>query len=346
MKNSDRRSFIKKTAIAGVGLGLAGSTAGISIPAEVPKGKRVGMIGLDTGHSTAFTKSLNDPSAGDRYRGYKVVAAVPEGTDNILDWKNRIPEFTEEVKNQGVEIVDSIEDMLEKVDVVLLTCIDGNKHLEQAIPVFKAGKRMFIDKPFAGSLSDAIAIVEAAKQYDVPMFSSSSLRYVEGGKEISGKQVGNVFGANAYSPAPIEEHHPDLFWYGVHGVEILFTIMGTGCKRVQRTYTENTDVVVGIWEDDRIGCFRGIRGGKRGYGGTVFGEDGISEVDEYQGYNPLLEKIAEFFDGGDVPVSAEETLEMFAFMQAADKSKIRGGISVDLASVVQEARAKLSEGSY
>lgn len=340
MNKSDRRSFIKKTAITGVGLGLAGSAAGISTGTEVPKGKRVGMIGLDTGHSTAFTKSLNDPMAGNRYRGYKVVAAVPKGTDNILDWKNRIPEFTEEVKKQGVEIVDSIEEMLEKVDVVLLTCIDGNKHLEQALPVIKAGKPMFIDKPFAGSLSDAFAIVETAKHYDVPMFSSSSLRYIDGGKEISGDQVGKVVGANAFSPAPMEEHHPDLFWYGVHGVEILFTIMGTGCKRVQRTFTENADVVVGIWEDDRIGCFRGIRGGKRGYGGTVFGEDGISQVDEYQGYNPLLEKIAEFFDTGVVPVSAEEILEIFAFMQAADESKIKGGISISMESVMKKARAK------
>ena len=338
MDNSDRRSFIKKTALASVGLGLAGSAAGISIGTEVPKGKRVGMIGLDTGHSVAFTKSLNDPLAGDRYRGYKVIAAYPKGTDNILDWKNRIPEFTDEIKNQGVEIVNSIEDMLSKVDVVLLTTIDGNKHLEQALPVLKTGKRIFIDKPFAGSLSDAIAIVEAARQYDVPMFSSSSLRYVEGGKEISGGKVGKVIGVNAYSPAPIEEHHPDLFWYGVHGVEILFTVMGTGCKSVQRTFTENSDVVVGIWEDDRIGCFRGIRKGKSGYGGTVFGEDGISEVDQYQGYNPLLEKIAEFFDTGIVPISADETLEIYAFMQAADESKIKGGISIDLASVMQQAK--------
>lgn len=341
MKSSDRRSFIKKTAMAGVGLGLAGSAAGMSSGSEKPRGKRVGMIGLDTGHSPAFTKSLNDPTAGDKYRGYKVVAAYPKGTDNILDWKNRIPEFTEEVKSQGVEIVDSIEDMLEKVDVVLLTTIDGNKHLEQVLPVLKAGKPVFIDKPFAGSLSDAIAIVEAARKYDVPMFSSSSLRYIEGGKEISGGKVGKVIGVNAFSPAPIEEHHPDLFWYGVHGVEILFTVMGTGCRSVQRTFTENSDVVTGIWEDGRIGCFRGIREGKRGYGGTVFGEDGIARVDEYQGYNPLLEKIAEFFDTGVVPVSADETLEIFAFMQAADESKNKGGIPVDIASVMAEAKANV-----
>jgi predicted dehydrogenase len=357
MKNADRRSFIRKTALAGLGIGLAGSAAGVSKGteiskgtaitkatekvegAEVAKGKRIGMIGLDTGHSVAFTKALNDPLAGNRFGGYKVVAAYADGTDNIEAWKKRIPEFTEEVKRQGVEIMPSIDKMLEQVDVVLLTCIDGNKHLEQALPVLKAGKRLFIDKPFAGSLSDACAIVEAARHYDVPMFSSSSLRYIDGAKEIAGGKIGKVIGVNAYSPAPIEEHHPDLFWYGVHGVEILFTVMGTGCKSVKRIFTENTDVVVGIWEDDRIGCFRGIRQGKSGYGATVFGEDGIEVLDKYQGYNPLLEKITEFFDTGMVPVSADETLEIFAFMQAADESKIRGGDPIDIGAVMQEAKS-------
>jgi predicted dehydrogenase len=339
MKSSDRRQFIKKTALAGLGFGLVRGASGITHGTDVPKGKRVGMIGLDTGHSVAFTKSLNDPMAGDRFRGYKVVAAYPNGTDNILDWKNRIPEFTEEVRNQGVEIVASIEEMLRKVDAVLLTCIDGNKHLEQVMPVFKAGKPVFIDKPFAGSLSDAIAMVEAAKRYDVPMFSSSSLRYIGGAKEIADGSIGRVIGVDAYSPAPIEEHHPDLFWYGVHGVEILFTIMGTGCMTVQRTFTEDTDVVVGVWEDGRIGSFRGIREGKRGYGGTVFGEEGIVVLDPYAGYDPLLEKIAEFFDTGIEPVAADETLEIFAFMQAADESKAKGGTPVDMASTMQRAKA-------
>ncbi len=336
---NNRRNFIKKTAIAGIGLGLTGNALGYQTNYEsLKKGKKVGMIGLDTGHSPAFAKSLNDPLAGDNYNGYKLVAAYPNGTENIQEWKDRIPAFTEEVKNQGAEIVGSIDELLEKVDVVLITCIDGNKHLEQVIPVFKAGKPVFIDKPFAGSLTDAYAIAEAAKKYDVPMFSSSSLRYMEGIEEISGGEVGKVIGVDAFSPAHIEEHHPDLFWYGVHGVEILFSIMGTGCKSVKRTFSKGTDFVVGFWEDERIGTYRGIRNGKGGYGGTVFGEKGIKVLDKYQGYSPLLVKITEFFDSGTVPVHIEETLEIFAFMEAAEESKRRGGISVEIKSVIEDAK--------
>ena len=341
MKNTNRRNFIKRTAITGIGLGLAGSASAFYNETEM--GKRVGMIGLDTGHSTAFTSSLNDPLAGDKYNGYKVVAAFPNGTDNITEWKNRIPEFTKEVQKQGVEIVGSIEELLEKVDVVILACIDGNKHLEQVLPVFKAGKPVFIDKPFAGSLTDAFAIADTAKQYNVPMFSSSSLRYIEGAEEIANGKLGKVIGVDAYSPAHIEEHHPDLFWYGVHGVEILFTIMGTGCKSVKRTFTEDTDVVVGVWNDNRIGTYRGIRKGQGGYGATVFGEKGISVLDKYNGYDPLLVKITQFFKTGIVPVSTAETLEIFAFMHAAEESKLQGGVSVDIESVVKKAKSNTSK---
>lgn len=180
-----------------------------------------------------------------------------------------------------MEIVDSMDDLLKKVDVVLITCIDGNRNLEQVMPVFEAGKPVFIDKPFAGSLSDAYAIADAAKKFNIPLFSSSSLRYIKGVEEIADGKIGKVIGAEAYSPAHIEEHHPDLFWYAVHGVETLFTIMGTGCKSVQRTFTEDTDLVVGVWKDKRIGTFRGIRKGQGGYGVTVFGENGISVLNEY-----------------------------------------------------------------
>lgn len=340
---SNRRDFIKKTALTGFGLGIAGSAS--ALYTGFVQGKRIGMVGLDTGHSEAFTRSLNHPDAGVKFLGYKVTAAYPEGTENILEWKNRIPEITKKVESHGVEIVNSMDELLDKVDVVLITCIDGNRHLEQAMPVFEAGKPVFIDKPFAGSLSDAYAIADAAKKFNVPLFSSSSLRYLKGVEEIANGKIGSVIGAEAYSPAHIEAHHPDLFWYAVHGVETLFTIMGTGCVSVQRTYTEDTDLVVGVWEDKRIGTFRGIRKGQGGYGVRVFGESGISVLSEYAGYEPLLVKVCEFYESGKAPVPVEETLEIFAFMQAAEVSKENGGISIDLDSVIQEVKSTLQPGS-
>lgn len=333
-KKLNRRDFVKTAAIGGIGLGLAGNVTSIYGKSSSAAGK-VGIIGLDTSHSVAFTKALNSPDAGPEYGGYKVVAAYPKGSDDIKSSVDRIPGYTEDVRKIGVEIVNSVEELINRVDVVLLETNDGRLHLEQALQVMKAGKRMFIDKPIAASLHDTIAIFEAAKHYKVPVFSSSSLRYIPGAKEIAEGSVGKVLGADTYSPATIEKTHPDLFWYGVHGVETLFTVMGTGCKNVVRTYTDNTDLVAGTWQDNRIGTFRGIRYGKADYGGTVFGEKGIAVLGKYSGYNPLLVEIIRFFQTGVVPVNPEETTEIFAFMAAAEESKQRGGTAVDIEEVIR-----------
>ena len=334
-----RREFIK-TAVAGsVTLGVAGKSFSITgLP--VPQNKRIGIIGLDTSHSVAFTKALNDPAADPAFLGYKVVAAYPKGSNDIKSSVDRIPGYTEDVKKLGVEIVNSIEELLEKVDFILLETNDGRLHLSQALPVLKAGKRMFIDKPVAASLTDTLTIYEAAKHYNVPVFSSSSLRYINGVKEIDAGSIGKVLGADTYGPATLESTHPDLFWYGVHGVEILFTVMGTGCRTVTRSSTANFDKVTGIWNDDRIGTFRGIRSGKSDYGGTIFGEKGISVLGKYNGYNPLLLKIVEFFDSGILPVKPEETIDIFAFMAAADESKMKGGIPVETEKMLDKASKK------
>jgi len=333
----DRRHFIKTTTATGIAL-----SAGIA-PA-ISKGLagedvKVGIIGLDTSHCTAFTKLLNDPDAADDIAGYKVVAAYPKGSYDIESSISRIPKYTEEIKTLGVEIVDSISALLDKVDVVLLETNDGRPHLEQAIPVLKAGKPVFIDKPIAGSLSDAVAIFEASEKYNVPVFSSSSLRYLSNAQRIRrGESIGKVVGADVFSPASLEKTHPDLFWYGIHGVEMLFTVMGAGCRKVTRFHTTDTDIVVGTWYDDRLGTFRGIRSMKSGYGGTAFGEEGVAEIGPYESYRGLVVEIVNFFRTGKPPVSATETLEIYAFMEAADESKRRGGASVYLDEVLEAAR--------
>jgi hypothetical protein len=334
MSNFNRRKFIRTAVASGVGISLLDSLPSMARAAE---GKRVGIIGLDTSHSTAFVKVLNAATPNPVYDGYRVVAAYPYGSKDIESSYKRIPSYSEEVKKQGVEIVGSIKELLKKVDVVMLETNDGRLHLEQALEVFKAGKRMFIDKPVAASLDDAVAIYEASKKYKIPVFSASSLRYIKG---IEGIDKKKVLGADAYSPAALEKTHPDLFWYGIHGVETLYTVMGTGCKSVTRVSTPNTDLVVGIWEDGRTGTFRGTRTGKHDYGATVFTEDGNKILGPYSGYEPLLVDIIKYFKTGEVPVSPDETIEIFAFMEAADESKRQGGKNVALESVMAKVKKK------
>jgi hypothetical protein len=345
MTDPNRRDTLKSL-VAGLGATMvsdvslyAEELAELTPFADTPL--RAGMIGLDTSHVVAFTGLLNDPAKAKGVLGtVKVTAAYPGGSKDIPSSIDRVKGYTDTLRDKhGVKIYDSIEAMLPEVDVVFLESVDGRPHLEQIRPVIKAKKPVFIDKPVAGSLADALMIFELAKEAGVPIFSSSSLRYSQ--STIGAKNnpaVGDILGAVSFSPCSLEEHHPDLFWYGVHGVESLFAVMGTGCKSVTRTHSPDFDVVTGLWNDGRIGTFRGIRKGKADYGVTVFGSKSIYNGGGYSGYQPLVEKICQFFQDGKPPVPAEETIEMFAFMEAADESKRRGGSPVTLAEVLDNAK--------
>ena len=279
--------------------------------------------------------------------GVRIVAAYPGGSPDLPASHDRVAGYTKELRDKfGVAIVDSIDELLSRVDVVLLESVDGRPHLEQARPVFQAHKPVFIDKPVAGSLADAIAIFELAK--DDRTRRASRARRCDSAQASPGcdriAKVGEVLGCDAYGPCSLEEHHPDLFWYGVHGVETLFTIMGTGCERVSRIQTEGTELAAGVWKGGRIGTFRGLRQGHHDYGATVFGTKGVAPSGGYGGYEPLVVEIVKFFKTGKPPVMPQrKRLKIFAFMEAADESKRQGGRPVEIESVMAKAKAPVTK---
>lgn len=293
---------------------------------------KIGIIGLDTSHSIAFTKLLNDKNSEDRFvREFEVVAAYPYGTRNIESATSRIPKYVDEIQQYGVVVTDSVAELLEQVDCVFLETNDGNLHLEQAVEVFKSGRKIYIDKPLGATLGQAIAIYEVAERYGSTFFSSSAVRFTPQNVKLRNGDYGAIIGADVYSPHSIEPTHPDFGYYGIHGVEELFTVMGTGCKSVSRTHNEAGDVVVGLWEGDRIGSFRAIVKGPYLFGGTAFTASKAYPTGGYSGYKVLLDQILRFFETGESPVSKEETLELFTFMKAANMSLDAGGAPVNMA---------------
>jgi hypothetical protein len=303
---------------------------------------RAGMIGLDTSHVPAFAKIFNNAKATDELAGIKVVAGYPGGTD-IPASRDRVKGFTEQLRGMGIEIVDTIPQLLDKVDVVLIESVDGRIHLQEAIPVIKAGKPLFIDKPVAGSLADAVAIYELAKKHNVPCFSSSSVRFAPGVQQLlKNETLGTIVGAITWGSCTYQEGTPDMFFYGIHGIEPLYALMGTGCETVTRIQTTDTDLVSGMWKDGRVGTYRGIRRNKAEFGAIAFGSKGIAQGGKEAGYEELCKEIVLFFKTRKVPVPPEETIEIFAFMEAADESKRQGGAPVSLAKVLAKARAEAS----
>ena len=296
---------------------------------------RIGIIGCDTSHVTAFTETLNNPDAKGHISGGKVVAAYKGGSKDIPSSASRVEGYTKTLQTKyGVQIYDSIEELCKNVDAVLLESVDGRPHLEHVKPVLKAHKPVFIDKPMAGSLRDVREIFRLAKEARVPIFSSSGLRFAKDTQAVRDGSIGKVTYVETYGPCELEPHHPDLFWYGVHGVEALFTILGTGCETVQRGTTPDGKIeVTGTWSGGRKGVFRE----EKTFHGLAKGEKGEASAGSFDGYVPLVAAVMKFFETGVAPLKPEETIEIFAFMQAADESKANGGAVVKIADVLKQS---------
>jgi hypothetical protein len=303
---------------------------------------RVGFIGLDSSHCTAFTELLHRPDNTDDLAGVKIVAAYPGGNPEFPLSRDRVKGYTEKMQSLGVQIVDSIDALLPMVDAVIVGSVDGSQHLAQVEPVFKAGKPVFIDKPLAHNLADALMIQSLGCQYKTPWFSASALRYQKGLQQLMSSDVlGDVVGCDSFGQSRAGIGHADLAWYGVHGIETLYTVMGPGCISVTRLQTDKSEQVTGLWKNGRIGTYRGIREHthKTGFGVSIFGTKSQQQISLPADYEGLVIEIAKFFKTRQPPISEDETIEIFAFIEAADESKRQGGAPVTLDSVINASGA-------
>lgn len=314
---------------------------------------RVGILGVDNYQSVAFTQLFNDPNAKGDLAGLKVTVAFPdEPSLDIAESVDSLPKWVKALGEYQVRMVETPQAVLEACDAVMVMHVDGRRHRAAAEMAMKAGKRVFVGRPLAASLNDVSEILNRSDELKVPLWTSSQHRFSPGFIGMRDHpEVGKVIGCDVYGGCPMVPHHSDYFWHAVHGIETLYTIMGPGCQHVRCESTESADVITGTWKDGRVGTFRGIKRGSLKYSATVFGEKGVSIAgiyghgipvkgiaptdDKYMGYEGIAIEIARFFKTGNVPVSRAETLELFAFLEAAKESRQRGGEAVTIADVLK-----------
>ncbi len=288
---------------------------------------KLGYIGTDTSHVIAFTKVFNDPANPEHIPGGRVVAAFKGGSPDIESSASRVEGYAAQlVKDWKVEIVPDIATLVSKVDAILLESVDGRQHLKQFQEIVKTGakKPVFIDKPLAATLEDAREIARLAKQAGIPWFSASSLRWSEMATTMKFADTKSVL---TWGPGPEEDHHYlDLSWYAVHPIEVLYTLLGPGCVEVSRIASADGDMIVGKWKDGRLGSVRTTKP-YGDYGALVFRAKTAEQSNPKMktGYTPMLKELMRFFQTKELPVPNEVTLEMFGFMDAAQRSKLAGG---------------------
>ncbi len=295
---------------------------------------RIGIVGADTSHVTAFTKLINDVSDPAHVPGGRVVACVPTQSPDWDKSYTRVEGFKKDLQDKyNVQLMDSIPEMLKQVDAVLLESVDGRRHLAELKEVVKAKVPVYIDKPFAASLKDAKAMVKLLQKKGIPAWSSSGLRFEVNLEKWLAEPHGKITGATTWGPAAIEAQQPGWYWYGIHAVEELYRIMGPGCKKVRCASSEQSDVATGEWADGRIGVVRGNRAGEGEFGAVLHGDDSIVFIPrnkEVPLYAALVRNIMQFFQTKQAPVPLEETLEIMAFIDAVNKSGATNGRPVEL----------------
>jgi predicted dehydrogenase len=293
---------------------------------------RLGIVDCDTSHVVAFTQRLNHVGiAEDQWvEGAQVVAAVPMESQVSPE---RVGPFTEQLRGHGIEILERPEELIGRVDGILVEAVDGSVHLARALPFIGAGLPVWVDKPLTCSSAEARSLVEAAQRKGVPLLSASSLRYDLPVQDVLARreEIGAVLGVDAYTPASTHPRNPGLFHYAVHGVEMVYALMGPGCRRVRGVHQEGVDVVVGEWEGGRLATVRGTRTGSYGLGFTAFAEKKVvSGTSSRYFYREMLKRIVRMFETGESPIPGEELVEVVAFQEAANASMDQGGEAVQL----------------
>lgn len=290
---------------------------------------KLGMIGLDTSHCEAFAKLLHNP--GDhRVPGGRIALGYRGGSSDHASSSSRIDRITDAMtETYGIRLADTLEELAEQSDAILITSVDGRKHLEQFRAVAPWGKPVFVDKPFVTSSQDAREMQRLAERYAVPLMSASSLRYSDGMKRaLRDRDENPVSGVDCYGPMHAESPTPFYYWYGVHTVEMMYQALGKGCKQVAVHSNKDYDAIVGIWADGRIGTVRGNRTGNKRFGAVVHKRTSVDYVDAANAGKPhyagLLEDVMRLFRTGVPSIDIEETIEMMRFIEAANESRETG----------------------
>jgi hypothetical protein len=268
---------------------------------------RLGIVG--TGSSLiAFTQILNDPNDPDHVPGARVVAAYRGSrADKIGDelrakWK--------------VDITPDIGSLCRKVDAVLIASDNAAERLVQIKSVIAAGKPMFIESPLAATLDDARSIAKLAKDAGVNWFSASRVRF----GAVAEMKSSFMLGAETGGPGPIEPRG--------YSVEMLYALLGTGCEEVTYTSGAGGDEVTGRWPGGRMGKVRAMQ---PRWGVKVLRTADTAQTKDLAPDPPsLLVEVVKFFETREAPVSHEETLEIAAFLDAAERSKAAGGAPMKL----------------
>ncbi len=214
-------------------------------------------------------------------------------------------------------VVDRSEDIIGKVDAVILARDDGEKHLSMSKPFIEADIPILIDKPLTDNLKD-LRIFEKYYNSRKLIMSCSSMRYVNELKYVN-LYVGNILTSHAIT---------SKYWrtYGIHLIEAIGVVMGLGVKSVQNIGVEGKEIVHLEYTDGRhvvLQCFENIHSSMQlaFYGDKATTE--IPKINYFLSFKNMLLDFVNVIKTKRLPFDYHQTLQIIKILVASQISRIK-----------------------
>ena len=270
---------------------------------------RVGIIGSENSHAMAFSEIFNLNNK-EQYPDIQVVAIY--GEDQAA---------SEAVRDKCGAVIMTPEEMLGKVDAVMVTSRDGALHAKYARPFIEAGIPAFVDKPLTRDVEDAVELMRLAKEKGVPIVGGSSLKYPE---DLQGLKAvveqGELRGADLAAPVSLVNDYGGFFFYAAHLVEMTMAIFGSNPQKVTAYRTK--DAVTATVRFDGFDVTNHFNEGNYHYSATIYTKDQtvFKELDVSKIYQHECDAFARMLRTGEMEQTYEELVMPVAYIAAIEKA--------------------------
>lgn len=267
--------------------------------------KKIGFIDyfLNEWHADNYPDMIAKASGGEYQVCYAYAYCQPpenSGLKTNEEWAGE----------HGVELLGSIEAVIEKSDCLIVLSPDNPEMHEQLCELpLRSGKLTYVDKTFAPDKESAVRIFRNAEEHGTKCYSSSALRFAGELEEIDTDRIYKIY---SEGPASLEV-------YSIHQIEPVIRLMKCRATRLMFLGDKKHPSMIIGFEDGRYAQIYHRDDADMSFCITTVDEENAAKRYEIRSdyFGRFIDSMIRFFETGIVPVPHEQTIDVIAVRAAA-----------------------------
>lgn len=279
---------------------------------------RIAILGCENTHANSFLRQIYKKG---RHTDICVVGIYSEQEEAA---KKLHEEF-------GVPVMGNYDELVGKVDGIMVTARHGANHYKYAKPYLASGIPMFIDKPITISGEEAVAFMREARDNGVRICGSSVGKFLHGVVALSEKvktgELGNIHGGNVCAPLEIDSPHGGFYFYSPHLVQMMITVFGGDVLEVSAVRQGRDVGIIAKYRDYPITGSYVSAGGH--FAATLYTDSGIyTEPCDLHSYafERQLDDMHDLLSGAPMKESYDDFIRPVFILEALDASLKSGKV--------------------